>query len=131
MRNPRHQSPKSCEFFRFDQKVLGLLQIVQRRFGRIPRVAELSFARPQRSLRALAFGDLFCGNVDADDFAAWAAQRMPISDPKPLVGLVGALAGNLDANYRLAGLHDQANGTASAAAPATRAGTQSPAERPR
>src|SRR6266702_4582692 len=34
---------------------------------------------------------------------------MPICDPKPVVGLVSALAGNLDAGYRFAGIHDRAD----------------------
>ncbi len=34
---------------------------------------------------------------------------MPIGDPEPFIGLVGALAGNLDAGHRLAGIHDRAD----------------------
>ena len=32
---------------------------------------------------------------------------MPIRDPRAFVGLIGALAGDLDAGNRLAGLHDR------------------------
>src|SRR5258708_19264467 len=34
---------------------------------------------------------------------------MPIGDPKPFVGLVSALAGDLDPNHRLAGIHDRSD----------------------
>jgi hypothetical protein len=36
---------------------------------------------------------------------------MPIGDPKPLVGLVGPLAGNLDADRGVTGIHDRAHDT--------------------
>src|SRR4249919_2646195 len=58
-------------------------------------------------LRALALGYLLSHDVDRDDFAGWSAQRMPIRDPRALVGLTGSLAGDLDAGHRLAGLHDR------------------------
>ena len=70
---------------------------------------ELTFAGLQCRFRALTFGDLFRSDVDADNFAARAAERVPISDPKPFVGLVSALAGNLDTRHRLAGIHDRAD----------------------
>src|SRR5260370_24118695 len=34
---------------------------------------------------------------------------MPIGDPKLFVGLVSALAGDLDPNHRLAGIHDRSD----------------------
>src|ERR1700730_19415972 len=40
----------------------------------------------------ITLGDLFRSNVDGDNFAARAAQRMPIDDPKPFSGLVCSLA---------------------------------------
>ena len=81
MRDARHQPPEGCEFFRFDQEVLGLLQMAQRRFGRIPGAAQLPFTGVQRGLGALALGDLFGRDVDADDLAGRIAQRMPIRHP--------------------------------------------------
>ena len=70
---------------------------------------ELEFAGLQRCFRTLALGDLFRSDIDGDDFAARAAQRVPIGDPKPLVGLIGTLAGNFDARDRFAALHDRAH----------------------
>src|SRR5260370_7420605 len=67
---------------------------------------ELAFAGLQRGFRALAFCDLFSSDVDTDNFAALAAQRMPIGDPKPFVSLIGALTRNLDARHRFPGLHN-------------------------
>src|SRR5258707_11068719 len=58
---------------------------------------ELAFAGRERCLGALALGDLFSRDVDADDLAVTVAMRMPIGDPETLVGLIGALACNLDA----------------------------------
>src|SRR6266576_2677342 len=34
---------------------------------------------------------------------------MPIGDPKPLLGLIGSLSGNLDANHWITGIHDRAD----------------------
>ncbi len=34
---------------------------------------------------------------------------MPIGDPKPFLGLIGALAGNLDANHWIARIYDGAD----------------------
>ena len=106
MGNARHQSPEGGELFGLDQRILRLPQVSQRRFGRIPGAADLAFAFLQRGLRALAIGNLFRGDVDADNFTTRAAQGMPIGDPKPLVDLVGALTGNFDANHRFTGFHD-------------------------
>ena len=69
MRDTRDEPPEGREFFRFDQEVLGLLQMSQRRFGRILCAAQLPFTGMQRGLGALALGDLFRRDVDADDFA--------------------------------------------------------------
>ena len=68
---------------------------------------ELAFAGLERRLGALALGDLFGGDVDADDLAVAVAMRMPVGDPEALVGLVGALAGDLDAGDGIAGAHDR------------------------
>ena len=107
MRNARHQPSECCKFFRFDQRVLGFLQISQRGLGRIPGAAYLLLARQQRAFRALALGNFFRGDINAENFAGWAAHRVPISNPKAFLGLVGALTGDLDAGHRLAGLHDR------------------------
>src|SRR5229473_6831286 len=70
---------------------------------------ELPFAGLQRGFGALALGDLFCSNVDSDNFAGRAAERMPISDPESLIGLIGALTGEFDAGDRFPGFHDRAD----------------------
>jgi hypothetical protein len=36
MGDTRHQPPERCELFRLDQGILGLAQVLQGRFGRIP-----------------------------------------------------------------------------------------------
>ena len=102
-----HQPPERCEFFRLDQRVLGLAQVLQRSFCRIPRPAHLPFASLERGFGTLALGDLFSSDIDADDLAIRVAVRMPVGDPKALVGLVGALAGHLDAGDGVAGPHDR------------------------
>ena len=68
---------------------------------------KLAFAGLQRGLRALAFGDLLGGNVDADDLTRSVAVGMPVGDPEALVGLIGALTGHLDAGHGIAGSHDR------------------------
>ena len=68
---------------------------------------ELAFAGPERSLGALALGDLLGGDIDADDLAVTVAMGMPVGDPEAFVGLVGALAGDLDAGDGIAGAHDR------------------------
>ena len=68
---------------------------------------ELAFAGPQRGFGTLALGNLFGSDIDADDLAIRVAMRMPVGDPKALVGLVGALAGHLDAGDGVAGPHDR------------------------
>ena len=68
---------------------------------------KLAFAGLQRGFRALALGDLLRGNVDADDLSRGVAMRMPVGDPEPLVGLIGALTGHLDAGHGIAGSHDR------------------------
>ena len=68
---------------------------------------ELALAGLQRGFRALALGDLFRGNVDADDLTGPVAMGMPIGDPEALVGLIGALTGHLDAGHGIAGSHDR------------------------
>ena len=88
MSDTRHQPPERGELFRLDQEILGFLQMVQRCFGRIPGVAYFLFAAVQRRFGPLAFGDLFGRDIDADNFAARAAQRMPIGAPEPLLDLV-------------------------------------------
>ena len=102
MRNPCHQPAQRGEFFRLDEGCLGLLQVEQRRLGRIARGADLAFT-------ALALGDLFGGDVDADDVAVRPALRMPVGDPAALVVVAGALAVDLDAGHGLAGFHDRTN----------------------
>ena len=42
---------------------------------------KLAFARLERRFRALAFGDFFGGDVNADNLSALAAQGMPVGDP--------------------------------------------------
>ena len=56
---------------------------------------------------ARSFGDLFGRDVDADDLAVIVAVGMPIGDPETLVGLVGALARDLNAGDGIAGAHDR------------------------
>ena len=51
------------------------------------------------------------GDVDANDVAIWPALRMPVGDPESFLGLIGALAGDLDAGHGIAGLHDRAHDT--------------------
>ena len=68
---------------------------------------ELAFAGPERSLSALALGDLLGGDIDADDLAVTVAMGMPIGDPETFVDMVGALAGDLDAGDGIAGAHDR------------------------
>ena len=109
MRHTGHQPPKSGEFFAFDQGVLRLGQIAQGSLGRIPGFSRLAFTRLQCRFGALAFGDFFGRHVDADNLAGPVAQRVPIGDPCTFLRLVGALASDLDARHRLAGLHDRAN----------------------
>ena len=70
VRNSRHQASKGCELFRFDQKVLGLLQIMQCALGRVPCAAQLALAGLQRRHSTLAFGDLLRGDVDTNDLAS-------------------------------------------------------------
>ena len=74
--------------------------------NRIRQRVELAFAGPQRGLGALALGDLLGGDIDADDLTVGVAMRMPVGDPETLIGLVGALAGHLDAGDGIAGAHD-------------------------
>ena len=100
MRDTSHHPAEGCEFFGLDQRFLGLPQMPQ---GCLRCVAGV----PNLPLSALAFGDLFSGDVDRNDLAAWRAQRMPICHPVPLLDLVGALAGYLDPDHRLAGFHDR------------------------
>ncbi len=107
MGNARDQPAERCEFFRLDQRVLGLAQILQRGLGRIPCLAHLALAGLERGFGALALGNLLGGNIDADDLAIRIAVRMPVGDPKALTGLVGALAGHLDAGDGIAGPHDR------------------------
>jgi hypothetical protein len=67
----------------------------------------MTFSCLQRCLRALALGDFFGRDVHPDNFAICIAQRVPISDPPAIFGFVRPLAGNLNANHRLAGAHDR------------------------
>ena len=75
--------------------------------NRIRQRVELAFAGPQRGLGALALGDLLGSDIDADDLTVGVAMRMPVGDPEALIGLVGALAGHLDAGDGIAGTHDR------------------------
>jgi hypothetical protein len=64
----------------------------------------------QRGLCALSLRYLFRGgDVDANNFAAWAVLRVPIGHPESFLSLVCALPCNLDARYRVAGIHDRAD----------------------
>jgi hypothetical protein len=84
MRDTRHQTSKRRKLFRFDQRRLSLLQMVQRCFGGIAGAAYLPFV-------AFPLGNFFGRDVDADDITGGPALRMPIGDPEPFLGLIGAL----------------------------------------
>ena len=102
MRDTRHQPAEGCQFFRLDQGGLGLPQIPQRRLGGIAGAADLAFA-------PLALGDLFGGDIDADNVAIRTALRMPIGDPAALVIMARALTVDLNASHGITGLHDRAH----------------------
>ena len=70
---PATSRPSAASFSASISEVLGLPQISQCRFGCILGAAYLSFAFLQRGLGALALGNLFRGDVDADNFTARAA----------------------------------------------------------
>src|ERR1700676_4274847 len=76
--------------------------MVQRRLGGIARAADIALA-------AFALGDLFRGDIDADDVAVRPALRMPVGDPAAILILALALAVDLDAGDGVAGLHDRAH----------------------
>src|SRR5258707_5886373 len=61
------------------------------------------------ALAALALGDFFGGDIDADDVAVRPALRMPVGDPAAILILAGALAVDLDAGHGIAGLHDRSH----------------------
>ena len=73
-----HQPPERCELFRLDQRMLGLAQIAQRRFGGILGLAHLQFA-------ALALADIERDGDDALDLAVGVEQRQLVDQPLPQV----------------------------------------------
>ena len=72
----RHQPPERRELFRLDQRVLGLAQIAQRRFGGILGLAHLQFA-------ALALADVERDGDDVLDLAVGIEQRQLVDQPLP------------------------------------------------
>jgi len=101
MGNARHHAAECGEFFGLNQRILGLAQMSQ---GGLRRVAGIAYL----PLSPLALGDLFGGDIDRNDLAAWRAQRMPIGHPVAFLDLVGALSGHFDPGHRLARFHDRA-----------------------
>src|SRR5258708_14569312 len=61
------------------------------------------------TLAALALGDLFGGDIDADDVAVRPTLRMPVGDPTAILILAGALAVDLDPGHGIAGRHDRSH----------------------
>ena len=71
-------------------------------------LAKPRLAGRERSLRALALGDLLGHHVDADDCAPRPPQRVPAGQPEALrVAPVGPLPVDLDAGDRRAGLENR------------------------
>ncbi len=78
MGDARHQPPERGELFRLDQRVLGLPQIAQRRFGGILGLAHLLFA-------ALALADIERNRDDVLDLAVGVEQRQLVHQPLPQI----------------------------------------------
>ena len=78
MGDARHQPPERGELFRLDQRILGLAQIAQRRFGGILGLAHLQFA-------ALALADVERDGDDVLDLAVGIEQRQLVDQPLPHV----------------------------------------------
>ncbi len=75
---PATSRPERREFFRLDQRVLGLAQIAQRRFGGILGLAHLQFA-------ALALADVERDGDDVLDLAVGVEQRQLVDQPLPQI----------------------------------------------
>ena len=78
MGDARHQPPERRELFGLDQRVLGLAQIAQRRFGGILGLAHLLLA-------ALALADIERDGDDIFDLAVGIEQRQLVHQPMPHV----------------------------------------------
>ena len=83
MRDAGHQPAEGCEFFRFDQRVLRLLQVLQRGLRRILGAAHLLFA-------ALALADVDVGADPAIDRAGCIAQRNGAGQERTVLPVLAA-----------------------------------------
>ncbi len=98
---PATNRPRAASFSA-STRIPDLAQISQRSLRSVSGLADFMFG-------ALAFGNLFGGDVDCNDLAARRTQRVPIRHPRTFLHLVGALPGHLDADHGFSRLHDRAD----------------------
>src|ERR1700761_6418004 len=91
-----------------EDTTIGLSHPNQLRDG-IGQCVKLPLAYPKCRFDTFAFGDLLGCDIDTYDLAIRPPDRMPVGDPRAVIDLVGALPGDLDPGYRLAGCHDGAD----------------------